>query len=297
MTNARIQRWIVLSSLIFWWCIAAWLWPEHRALAVICVFVPLIITPALLALQCALAAKANQHDRVPPASLADWLMVWMAEWRIATLVFSFWQPFRHHAWPDRTQPATGQRGIVLVHGFFCNRALWTPWMKRLHANQRAFIAVDLEPAFSSISRYADVIERAITQLERTTGMPPVLVGHSMGGLAIRAWAAQYGSVGSGMARIHHIFTLGTPHHGTALAKMSHTRNGHQMQQGSDWLIQNLAALPDDFPKKLTCFYSNCDNIVFPASTATINGADNRLVLARGHVELAFVADIEQICVT
>ena len=99
-----------------------------------------------------------------------------------------------------------------------------------------------------------------------------------------------------MARVHHIFTLGTPHHGTALAKASYTRNGSQMQQGSDWLVENLSALPSDFLRKCTCFYSNCDNIVFPSLTATLRGADNRLVLARGHVELAFVKDIEQACI-
>ena len=39
--------------------------------------------------------------------------------------------------------------------------------------------------------------------------------------------------------------------------------------------------------KFTCWYTNCDNIVFPASTATMPGADNRLVRGVAHVELAF----------
>ena len=37
----------------------------------------------------------------------------------------------------------------------------------------------------------------------------------------------------------------------------------------------------------TCWYSNCDNIVFPASVATLPGADNRFVPGVAHVELAF----------
>ena len=37
----------------------------------------------------------------------------------------------------------------------------------------------------------------------------------------------------------------------------------------------------------TCWYSNCDNIVFPASTATLAGADNRLIRGVAHVDLAF----------
>jgi hypothetical protein len=37
----------------------------------------------------------------------------------------------------------------------------------------------------------------------------------------------------------------------------------------------------------TCYYSSCDNIVFPVSTATLPGADNRYVNGVAHVHLAF----------
>lgn len=168
-------------------------------------------------------------------------------------------------------------------------------MQALNAQGRAFVAVDLEPAFGSISRYADTIEAAIAQIERATGLPPVLVGHSMGGLAIRAWAQKYASKPQALQRVHRIFTLGTPHHGTEIAQMSHTKNGHEMRRGSDWLSSNMSALPDDFVNYCTCFYSNCDNIVFPSSTATLSGADNQLIRQRGHVELAFDRQVMQVC--
>jgi hypothetical protein len=76
-----------------------------------------------------------------------------------------------------------------------------------------------------------------------------------------------------------------------------------MRQDSDW----LAGLnkPDAFASALlsaplqgapwqtlfTCWYSNCDNIVFPASTATLAGADNRLVHGAAHVQLAFLPEV------
>ena len=37
----------------------------------------------------------------------------------------------------------------------------------------------------------------------------------------------------------------------------------------------------------TCWYSNCDNIVFPVSSAALPSADNRLVRGVAHVHLAF----------
>ena len=36
-----------------------------------------------------------------------------------------------------------------------------------------------------------------------------------------------------------------------------------------------------------CWYSDTDNIVFPATNACLDGADNRLVSGFGHVCLAF----------
>ena len=39
-------------------------------------------------------------------------------------------------------------------------------------------------------------------------------------------------------------------------------------------------------ERFTCFYGHCDNIVFPASTATLPGADNRHVAGCAHVQMA-----------
>jgi triacylglycerol esterase/lipase EstA (alpha/beta hydrolase family) len=168
-------------------------------------------------------------------------------------------------------------------------------MRQLHAQGRVFVAVDLEPAFGSISQYADEIERAVVKVQSATGLAPVLVGHSMGGLAIRAWAAKYLTSAQSLSRVHHVFTLGTPHQGTELASMSFTQNGREMRRGSGWLSANLSALPDGFAKICTCFYSNCDNIVFPSTSGCIDGANNSLVAQRGHLELAFVPQVIQAC--
>jgi triacylglycerol lipase len=296
MTNAWLQRFIVLGSLIFWGLMAAWLWPDQRGWAWLCLAMPVIITPLILGIQCVWASMVNRADPAPRASSVQWFCAWFAEWRAAAMVFTWWQPFRYNAIPDNLQPTPGKRGMVLVHGFFCNRALWMEWMTHLKAQGRVFVSVDLEPAYGSISEYAQVLERAVAAVEKATGLPPVIVGHSMGGLAIRAWAAQAGKEQQGtIARVHRIFTLGTPHHGTAIAAASHTENGDQMRRGSDWLAQNASHLPDSFAQYCTCFYSHCDNIVFPASTATLQGADNQHIAGYAHVQLVFSNEIRQAC--
>jgi triacylglycerol lipase len=293
MTNAWLQRFIVLGSLIFWALLAAWLWDGQRGWAWLCLAMPLIITPLILGIQCIWAAKVNRTDLAPAASFAQWLGAWLAEWRAAALVFTWWQPFRYNAIADNLQPTPGKRGMVLVHGFFCNRALWTEWMRHLERQGRVFVSVDLEPAYGSISNYAQIVEKAVAAVEKATGLPPVIVGHSMGGLAIRAWAAQVGI--QGLKRVHRIFTLGTPHHGTAIATVSYTENGHQMRQSNAWLVENASRLSDSFAKQCTCYFSHCDNIVFPASTATLPGADNQHMAGYAHVQLVFAPEIQQAC--
>lgn len=43
-----------------------------------------------------------------------------------------------------------KRGVVLVHGFMCNRGLWLPWFIPLQARGHAYVAVNLEPVMGSI---------------------------------------------------------------------------------------------------------------------------------------------------
>ena len=63
--------------------------------------------------------------------------------------------------------------------------------------------------------------------------------------------------------------------------------GSQMALGSRWLRQLEADGARQAQPRFTCWYSNCDNVVFPSSGATLPGADNRLVAGAAHVELAF----------
>ena len=163
----------------------------------------------------------------------------------------------------------------------CENGL-TPRCSLLREQGCPYVAVNLEPLFGSIDAYAPIIDEAVGRLAVATGQPPVLVGHSMGGLAIRAWMGHAGAD----SRIHHVITIGSPHQGTWLGQFSHAVNGRQMRLQSRWLTQLAAKEPPERYGRFTCWYSTCDNIVMPAATATLPGADNRLIAGVGHVELA-----------
>lgn len=192
------------------------------------------------------------------------------------------QAFRHERWPDRpARTATPLRGVVLVHGFVCNRGLWNGWLARLAREGNPCIAPSLAPVFGGIDAYVNELERCVRELEHATGMAPVLVGHSMGGLVLRAWWVRHGRAG----RIHHAITIGTPHRGTWLARFAFSRNGRQMRAGSRWLQQLEQAEAAAPRMPLTAFYSACDNIVMPPALAVLPWADCRHLPACGHVQL------------
>ena len=292
MTNALIQRSLVCFCVLLGALLALHYSPSRPILAWAWLMLPLWITLVLIGLQCVASCIVNRTDPAASPGLAGWLQVWVRETLAAWRVFSWWQPFHHHAIADHWLSERGtRRGIVLVHGFFCNRALWTLWMRHLKARGHPFVVVDLEPAFGSISQYAKTIDAAVKRMTQATGMAPVLVGHSMGGLAIRFWLRSLGNI----EKIHQIITIGTPHHGTALARWSFSTNGHEMRTHSAWLAALESAEQDTSHEKFICFYSSGDNIVCPATSATLPGADNRLIAQRGHVDLLFAPQVQAAC--
>ena len=287
---ARLQKIITLTLLAIAFGWLAYFQSSAPTLAVAGFVLIVFGYAAFLALEFFLLSFINKSDPTPQATWQELLRAWAGEVIAAPLVFCWYQPFRANAIADNLAPDAvikGQRGVVFVHGFFCNRGVWMPWLLRLQGKGHAFVAVNLEPIFGSIDDYAPQIEAAVQQVTAATGMAPLLVCHSMGGLAARAWL----KINQGEARVHHVVTIGTPHRGTWLARFGHGRNGLQMRLGSSWQAQLDHGMPTDRHRLFTCWYSNSDNIVFPASTATLPGADNRLLRGAAHVQMAFLPQV------
>ena len=282
---ARLQQINTIGAVLLAALWAHFLWRAgHPGWALAGVVFVLGWPTLLLGLEFSLLRLAHgPDDPTPRARPAHLFAAWRAESIAATVVFCWRQPFHSQRWPDLLpDDAMGRRGVLLVPGFVCNRGLWNPWLRRLSAQGTPFVAVDMEPVFGSIDDYIALIDDAVQRLQRATGLAPVIVAHSMGGLAVRRWWVEHGDDG----RVHHVLTLGSPHHGTWLARFALTRNGRQMQQISRWLQTLAAREPARRAAHFTCFYSHCDNIVFPPATATLPYADNRHLCGVPHVAMA-----------
>ena len=213
-------------------------------------------------------------------SAAQHVRLVLEEFR-ATMLASSWHMLRHRPapWLSR-QPANGRLPVLLIHGYGCNGGYWRPLRAMLMREGISHDAVDLEPVTAGIDDYADAVEAAVHRLQAATGAPRiVIVGHSMGGLVARAWLRKYGA-----AAAARVVTVGTPHHGTALASFGIGQNAAQMRTDAAWLARLDG---DDRGRRalLTSIWSWHDNIVAPQTSCRLPGARNIALAGVGHVAL------------
>lgn len=213
----------------------------------------------------------------------------------ATMTASSWtMPFRTFSVRMPAQPQG--LPVLLVHGYGCNSGYWHAMSKSLQKANITHRAVDLEPVIGSIDEYAPLIHRAVETLCRETGSDKVvIVAHSMGGLASRAYLRDHGP-----ARIARLITLGTPHHGTSLAHFGVGLNTHQMQWtaseqeglSSEWLRKLKSGENPAIYRLMVSIYSHHDNIISPQTSSHLDGAKNIELNGIGHVALGFDPEVQ-----
>lgn len=203
-------------------------------------------------------------------------------------LFPFARPFRISHSNDGLPP------VLMLHGYGANSGFWRPFSALLDKERISHAAIDLEPVLAGIDDYATLIEAEVDALLRSSGAAQViLLCHSMGGLAARAWLRDHGAT-----RVACVITLGTPHAGSLLASYGMGQNARQMLhesgQPSAWLQQLAAAESDAMRALFVSIVTRHDNIVAPQSSPILPGATNILVDLIGHVALGFDKEIQQL---
>ncbi|CAJ0729628.1 MAG: alpha/beta fold hydrolase [Ralstonia sp.] len=224
-------------------------------------------------------------DRMPVPceqriGVTGFIACWLRECVSVAWMFNVLQPFRARAAFD-TPAGDGKRvPVLMIHGYGCNHAVWLPMQQHLAAAGHPTDAIDLMPLLGDIDDYARDMTAAVARLTRMHGRAPVLLCHSMGGLAARALLRQ-----SQPCPVAHVITLGTPHRGTAMARTGRGHNVRQMAWASPWLRQLAASETPASRARITSIFSWHDSIVGPAGASWLEGARHIPFAGIGHVSL------------
>jgi triacylglycerol lipase len=177
--------------------------------------------------------------------------------------------------------------ILLVHGIIDNHSIFAVLDKALR--RRGFTDVssfDYGLFTTDVRTAASALEKAIEKLSAESGYERVhVIGHSLGGLVARYYVQRM----RGYRRVHTCVTMGTPHQGTALARIGRMLPlVRQLAPGSE-LLTELSEPAPGCTTRFLAFYSDLDHLIVPKSNARIEHPDldvsNVAVHGVGHLSM------------
>jgi triacylglycerol lipase len=177
--------------------------------------------------------------------------------------------------------------ILLVHGIVDNHSIFTVMDRALR--RRGFSDVssfDYGLLTSDVRGAAQDLREAVEQLCADSGYEQIhIVGHSLGGLIARYYIQRM----DGHRRVHTCVTLGSPHQGTALARVGKiVPLVRQLAPDSD-LITELTLPAPQCTTRFLAFYSDIDHLILPHWNATIVHPDlnstNVAIHGIGHMSM------------
>jgi len=193
-------------------------------------------------------------------------------------------------------PTEAADPIMYVHGYLMNRSCFLLMSVRVEHefDMHFYDSITLTPQLGTIEQFA---EKLMARLEEAAINFRVekfqIVAHSMGGLVTRYALANLG----GTARISRVISLGTPHQGTTVSRMSMTKLGRSMRNGSDF-IKRLEEDEAEHPERRVpwvAIATRDDEIVTPAENGTWERANaNLLIEGMGHNGLLTDAELSWI---
>ena len=212
--------------------------------------------------------------------IASWLLIQETGCLLLTILL---RPF---GWPKPKLPmaeAGARPPIILLHGLFQNRSclFWLQYRLRA-AGYQQIISINTPP-WRDMEASTESLAKKVDELRINLKVDQViLIGHSMGGMIARNYIQNRG----GAAHVHGMVTLGSPHHGSKLAPFALSTMGKTLLPGSTFLNQlNSVTWPEG--TQAVSIYTRYDNIVLPAESGKMDGAQQIELDGMGHTSLLF----------
>ncbi len=181
------------------------------------------------------------------------------------------------------QPACSPLPIILLHGHYYTNASLSVLTERLRrdGHPEAWL-VTLDVSRNACTHgWAEALAEKVDEVLQESGCARVdIVAHSRGGLAARDYVRFLG----GGAKVAHLVTLGTPHHGAAINMACPGCGCLEMRPRSDYLRRLNTGDETPGPTAYTSIYSSHDEVV-PAASAWLSGARNVRLRGVKHSDL------------
>lgn len=212
--------------------------------------------------------------------IAIWLLVQETGCLLLTILirpFGWGQPKLQADNADASPP------VILLHGLFQNRSCLFWLQHRLHvAGYRQTISINTPP-WRDLETLTEELAKKVDEMRIKLKVEKfILVGHSMGGIIARNYVQNRG----GAAYVTDLITLGSPHHGSKLAPFAISTMGKTLLPGSSFL-KSFNKVPWPEQTRAVSIYTRYDNIVLPAESAKMKGAEVVELDGMGHTSLLF----------
>jgi len=284
---ANLVRLALVAEACAWMALWTWLGASLPAALAATLAGAALLRLAIVALSFALSF-ATRSPRSPDEELgpAASLALLAGEWGAMLANNFLWLPLeRAILRPDPPAAPGGGMPVIVVHGYFSNRGTVSALVRALdRAGAGPVHAPSLPAVLAPIATFAAHLERAVDEVTAATGSRRViLVCHSMGGLCAREYLRTRGA-----SKVAGVVTVGSPHHGTALAALGAGSNAREMRRGSGFLAALAQAEAGGAPCPALSVYTVHDNLVSPQDSSRIGWARNAAIAGVGH--LAMLAD-------
>jgi pimeloyl-ACP methyl ester carboxylesterase len=188
------------------------------------------------------------------------------------------------------RPTPGKDLVVMVHGLFHNPGAWILFRPRLHAAGHA-------TACFSYSSWNTELEEILRELEEylhnLVAQNPDrnihLVGHSLGGLLLRACLGRMAMVPE---NVRSLTTWGTPFGGSKLSPFAFHSLGRYLEHDGE-TVRNLAALPYPAHVRTLALRSAVDGMVLPQTAlhCPVPGRHEKECAPMSHVAMLYAESI------
>ncbi len=172
--------------------------------------------------------------------------------------------------------------VVMVHGYLGHPHAFRSLSRRMiNEGWGQIERVQYPSTQLELSEIATVIDEAVTPL--AVDGPVDLVGHSLGAVACRAYLKVFG----GHRHVRRFVSLGGPHAGTVLYRLTPPKLWSVLDPHGDWVRRLAEGLE---PVPTTVVRARYDHQVMPPVHIALEGADELVLEGYGHNGLLWASE-------